>query len=50
MRKDGPVNFGALEEICDAPILYIRSTVYTEGLYKSLGARGKPSTSVYRAG
>ena len=29
MKKDGPVNFGALEEICDAPILYILSTVYT---------------------
>ena len=31
MKKDGPVNFGALEEICDAAILYIVSTVYTEG-------------------
>ena len=29
MKKDGPVNFGALEEICDAAILYIISTVYT---------------------
>ena len=35
MKKDGPVNFGALEEICDAPILYILSTVYTQGLYES---------------
>ena len=30
MKKDGPVNFGALEEICDAAILYIVSTVYTD--------------------
>ena len=45
MKKDGPVNFGALEEICDAAILYIVSTVYTRKAGLS-SQQGRPKAEI----